>query len=122
MSSIMRWRSGDGDADEGFMILLLLKSEAGCLAAQRWQERWIELQPVSPERLPRERFSPPTLSGLGERTSARAIPAIRDSVSHERWRYEQVMRAIALAPYPLLRELRQLQIQFCCKAPVFIRS
>jgi hypothetical protein len=60
MSSIMRWRSGEMASDDGFMILLLLRSEADCLAAQRWQERGIERQPTLPERLPRERFSPQT--------------------------------------------------------------
>ncbi|MNT94579.1 hypothetical protein D3C72_2362990 [compost metagenome] len=58
MSSIMRWRSGEIAEDDGVMILLLLKSEAGCLAAQQWQERWIEQPPAPPKRLPRERFSP----------------------------------------------------------------
>ncbi|MDY0749168.1 hypothetical protein SNE35_32050, partial [Paucibacter sp. R3-3] len=42
----------------GFMILLLLKSEADCLADQRWQEWRIEFGPMPPEQLPRERFSP----------------------------------------------------------------
>ena len=47
------------------MILLLMKSEAGCLAAQRWQDRWIEQQPTLPERLPRIRKDfPPSSNGV----------------------------------------------------------
>lgn len=58
MSSIMRWRSGEMASDDGFMVLLLLKSEAGCVAVQRRQERQIDQLPLPPQRLPRERFSP----------------------------------------------------------------
>jgi hypothetical protein len=35
----MRRRSGEVAGDDGFMLLLLLKSEADCLAAQQWQEQ-----------------------------------------------------------------------------------
>ncbi|MDY0747789.1 hypothetical protein SNE35_25025, partial [Paucibacter sp. R3-3] len=50
-------------------ILLLLKSEADCLADQRWQEWRIEFGPMPPEQLPRERFSPLADTG-GQRDAA----------------------------------------------------
>ena len=56
MSSIMRWRSGVTASDDGFMILLLLKSEAGCLAGH--SGRIVGSSQGVTGGLPRERLSP----------------------------------------------------------------
>src|SRR5450432_2387027 len=71
MSSIMRCRNGE-TRDDASMALLLLRSEAACLVPQHKQIH----DPAQPHRrnearvLPRERFSPSTLTRRSDLSEA----------------------------------------------------
>jgi len=72
MSSIMRRRSGEIFSGESFMALLRLRYEAECLTSQHTKQN-LRGQPIANLRskppLPRERFSPATLTRLSQMTA-----------------------------------------------------